>query len=443
MIDVVEEKNSYLSDFQASEASAGGRPSWLRSLQRAAILRFDELGFPTTRKEDWKYTSVAPITSTAFRPAEFDLNGLGARKFHNISPLGAQANQLVFVNGHFSRELSSLEPTAGNVKIGSLAAVLDSDPGLLEPHLGRYAGFDQNAFTALNTAFMRDGAFLLLPEGQVIADPIHLVFIATARRQATVIHPRNLIVVGARCQLTVVESYLGLHNDVYFTNSVTEIVAGDESIVEHYKVQRESEKAFHVGCLEAHPGRNSTFSSLLVSAGGALVRNDVNAVLDREGIECTLNGLYLTRGKQHVDNQTCIDHARPHCSSRELYKGILDGKSSGVFNGKIVVRKDAQKTNARQTNKNLLLSEQALVNTKPQLQISADDVKCTHGATIGQLDEEALFYMRSRGMGEESARGLLTYAFASEVVDGIKIKALHSHVSGVLLRRVPVSKEGL
>lgn len=372
-----------------------------------------------------------------------ELNGLGARKLHDISPLGTQVNQLVFVNGHFSPDLSSLDRLSGNLKAGSLAAMLDSDPGILEPYLGRYASFEQNAFTALNTAFMRDGAFLLLPQGSVIPEPIHLLFVSTARRQSTVIYPRNLIVAGAGCRLTVVESYVGVYNDVYFTNAVTEIVAGDESVVEHYKVQQESEKAFHVGCLQAHPGRSGNFSSCFVSLGGSLVRNDVNAVLDREGIECTLNGLYLTRGKQHVDNQTSIDHAQPHCSSRELYKGILDGKSSGVFNGKIVVRKDAQKTNARQTNKNLLLSDHALVNTKPQLQISADDVKCTHGATIGQLDDEALFYMRTRGIGEETARSLLTYAFASEVVAGIKVEALRSHVDGVLLRQVPRSKEGL
>jgi Fe-S cluster assembly protein SufD len=443
MTDVMEEKNNYLSDFQALEADRGGKPSWFRDLQNSAILRFAELGFPTTRHEDWKYTSVAPITGTAFKPAGFELNGLGAGRLHGLSPLGAQANQLVFVNGYFSPKLSSLDLPAGNLKAGSLAEVVNSDPGILEPHLGRYAGFDQNAFTALNSAFMRDGAFLWLPEGTVIPQPIHLLFVSTARRQATVIYPRNLIVVGAGCRLTVVESYIGIYNDVYFTNTVTEIVAGDESVVEHYKVQRESEKAFHVGCLQAHPGRNSSFSSFFVSLGGSLVRNDVNAVLDREGIECTLNGLYLTRGKQHVDNQTSIDHAQPHCSSRELYKGILDGKSSGVFNGKIVVRKDAQKTNARQTNKNLLLSEQALVNTKPQLQISADDVKCTHGATIGQLDDEALFYMRTRGIGAETARSLLTYAFASEVVDRIRIEALRSHIDSVLLRRVPGSKEDL
>jgi Fe-S cluster assembly protein SufD len=444
MIEVMEEKNSYLSDFQAFETRLGhGEPHWIRSLRKAAIVRFAELGFPTTRHEDWKYTSVAPITRTAFKPAGYELNGLGARKLHDISPLGTQVNQLVFVNGHFSPELSSLDRLPGNLKAGSLAAALDSDPGSLEPYLGRYASFEQNAFTALNTAFMRDGAFLLLPEGSVIPEPIHLLFVSTARRQATVIYPRNLIVAGAGCRLTVVESYIGVYNDVYFTNAVTEVVADDESVVEHYKVQQESEKAFHVGCLQAHPGRSSNFSSCFVSLGGSLVRNDVNAVLDREGIECTLNGLYLTRGKQHVDNQTSIDHAQPHCSSRELYKGILDGKSSGVFNGKIVVRKDAQKTNARQTNKNLLLSDHALVNTKPQLQISADDVKCTHGATIGQLDDEALFYMRTRGMGEETARSLLTYAFASEVVAGIKVEALRSHVDGVLLRQVPRSKEGL
>jgi Fe-S cluster assembly protein SufD len=249
-------------------------------------------------------------------------------------------------------------------------------------------------------------------------------------------HPRNLIVVGTGGRATIVESYVGPGRDAYFTNAVTEIEGGPGAIVEHYKVQRESEAGFHVATVQARLDRDAGFDSYNVSLGGALTRNDINAVLDAEGVQCRLDGLYVASGRQHVDNHTCIDHARPHCGSRELYKGVLDGASRGVFDGRIIVRPDAQKTDARQVNKNLLLSEEALVDTKPQLEIEADDVKCSHGATIGQLDEDAMFYLRSRAISEEAARNLLIQAFVSEVIHRIRIEPLRAGLECLLFTRL-------
>ena len=329
------------------------------------------------------------------------------------------------------------------VKAGSLASALDSDGGLLEEHLARYASYRRNAFTALNTAFVEDGAFVYLPKDAVVKEPIHLLFLSTASKDPAVCHPRNLIVAGSSAQATVIESYAGLEGGVYFTNAVTEIVTGEQSRIDHTRLQRESERAFHVATMEVSQHRDSAFASRSISIGAKLVRNDLNVLLNGEGCDCTLDGLYLAGGEQHVDNHTTIDHAKPHCSSRELYKGILDGKSTGVFNGKIIVRKDAQKTDARQTNNNLLLSEESLINTKPQLEILADDVKCTHGATIGQLDEEALFYLRTRGIGDAAARSLLTYAFASEIIGRIRIQPIQCRLDLLLSRSLSKGHETL
>ena len=289
----------------------------------------------------------------------------------------------------------------------------------------------------MNTAFISDGAFVYIPKDSIVDAPIHLLFIATASGKPEVSHPRNLIVAGANTQVKIVESYVGLDKAVYFTNAVTEIVAGENSVIDHYKLQRESVQAFHVATLQIQQARSTTFSTCSISMGGALVRNDVNAVLDGEGCESVLNGLYLVTGQQHVDNHTQIDHAKPHCSSREFYKGILDEKARGVFNGRIIVRPGAQKTDSKQTNKNLLLSEGALVNTNPQLEIYADDVKCTHGATIGQLSADVLFYLRSRGINLETARNLLTYAFASDITSRIKIESIRTELENILFSRLP------
>jgi len=327
--------------------------------------------------------------------------------------------------------------------VKSLAAAMETDRSLIEPHLARHASFEKDAFTALNTAFMADGGFIYIPPAVVIDRVLHMIFISTAKKEPCVTYPRNLVVVGNGSQASIVESYVSLDRGVYFTNAVTEIVAGNSSVIDFYKIQRESEEAFHVDTLRVVQERDSNFSSHSISLGGSMVRNNVNVMLNGEGAECALNGLYVTKARQHVDNHTAIDHAKAHCNSRELYKGILDDRSTGVFNGRILVRKGAQKTNAKQTNKNLLLSREALVNTKPELEIFADDVKCTHGATIGQLDEEAMFYLRSRGIDEASARVLLTYAFANDLLASMKIKPMQCQIDLVLLSRLSKGHEGL
>jgi Fe-S cluster assembly protein SufD len=299
----------------------------------------------------------------------------------------------------------------------------------VECYLGRHADFDRNPFVALNTAFLGNVTILTIPRNAVIEQPIE---IACESADGTVAHPRTLILVGANAHCTIVETYKGAGK--YLTNAVTEILVGERAVVDHYKVQQESVTAFHISTLQATIGRSATFSSHSTSLGGALVRNDANATLS-EGSDATLNGLYIVNGTQHVDNHTLIDHTMPHGTSHEIYKGILDGKAHAVFNGKIIVRQDAQKTDSKQTNKNLVLSDDAVVDTKPELQIFADDVRCTHGATIGQLDAEALFYLQSRGIGKREARRLLTYAFAQDVVDRIKVQSLRDSLERILFEK--------
>lgn len=430
MMQTSDRKDWYLSTFEGFEKRLNGKStSPVHALRRAAIARFAELGFPTTRDEEWRYTNVAPIARTAFRPViERDGRGLTVGQIEPFTFGDLACHQLVFVNGHYSPEMSSLRPLPKGLRVSSLAAALESDPGALEPHLGRHAPYEDHAFAALNTAFIRDGAFVRIPKGTVLQEPIHLLFVSTARGEATASHPRSLILAEANAQATLIESYVGPEGDVYFTNAVTEVVVGENAALDYYKVQRESRGAFHIARLQVHLGRSSTFSSNVISLGGSLVRNEVSTVLDGEGVESTLNGLYLTDGQQHVDNHTWIEHAGPRGTSREVYKGILDGESKGVFRGRIFVHQAAQKTDAIQSNPNLLLSDRAEITTKPQLEIYADDVRCTHGATIGQLNPDAIFYLRSRGIGEKEARQILVHAFAGEVLDLIRVEEVRTHL---------------
>jgi len=437
MVQVAKEKNIYLSNFARLDHAAV--PSWLRPVRQSAMDCFAELGFPTTREEAWRFTSVAPIAKIPFTPAEpTDLDPKALANVLRHFTFGQwSCCQLVFLNGHFSLTLSSLNAPPKGVVLHGLGTVLKQDPQKLEPYLARYASFEEHTFVALNTAFIADGAFVYIPKGTAIEGPIHLLFISTTDGLPAMSHPRNLIIAEANSQARIVESYVGREGDVYFTNAVTEIVAGENAVIDHYKLQRESIQAFHVATLQAYQSRSANLSTHSISLGGALVRNDVNVVMDGDGCECTLNGFYMVKGHQHVDNHTTIDHARPHGASRELYKGILDEHASGVFNGRIIVRPGAQKTDAKQTNKNLILTEDALVNTNPQLEIHADDVKCTHGATIGQLDADALFYLRSRGIDPETARHLLTYAFASDITSRIKIETIRTGLECTLFTKLP------
>ena len=361
---------------------------------------------------------VAPIARTTFSPG---------RKGIVQPKLAKGPIQLVFANGHL---LSRPESLPAGLEVGGFA----DDPVAVEKHLGKYAAFDQNAFVALNTALTQDGALVRVARGAVIAEPIEIFYLTTAAKEPVAIHPRALILVGPNAQCTIVERYRGVGEGVYFTNAVTEIVVGESAVVDHYKVQQETHSAYHVATLQASVGRSAVFGSHSISLGGALVRHDANAVLS-EGSDGTLNGLYIVNGTQHVDNHTIIDHTQPHATSHEVYKGIIDGKSHAVFNGKIFVRKDAQKTDSKQTNKNLVLSDDAVIDTKPELQILADDVRCTHGATIGQLDAEALFYLQSRGIGKQEAKSLLTFAFAQDVVDRIKVQSLRDSLERVLFEK--------
>jgi len=425
----------YLAAFESLRASRAGEPAFVREARGAAIERFAALGFPTPALEDWRYTNVELIASQPFGAAPATTNGLTAAGTEQLAySLGG--TRLVFVNGRLRADLSSARPAPG-VRAGSLAALLAEDPGAVEPHLGRIADVARRAFPALNAALAPDGAVILVPRGMVVTDPIHLIFVAQPDAERIVAHPRNLIVAGEGSQVTVVESYLGLAAGVAWHNLLTEIVVESGARLRHLRVQRQGEHELHTSAVAAEVGRDGSFSSHVVTLGGRLTRNDLDVVLAAEGAECSLDGLYLLAGAQHLDNHTHIDHAKPHGTSRELYKGVLSGASRGVFNGRIRVRKDAQKTDARQTNRNLLLSDSALVDTKPELEIFADDVKCTHGATIGQLDEASLFYLRSRGVSPEAGRSLLIHAFASEVIGRIPLLPLRAGLEADLLARLP------
>jgi Fe-S cluster assembly protein SufD len=441
MTGVKEKQNSYVSTFaQLEQELTAGAWAWSRSIRKAAIDSFAALGFPSAKLEAWKFTSVAPISKIAFQPAGSEPIDLLAEDLLRL-PLaevafGSRCHRLVFVDGQFNSGLSQVDSLPPGSRVTSLSGALETDSALVQTHLTRYASYDDHAFRALNTAFMQDGAFVQIPVGAILDRPIYLVFVATRREPPTVIYPRNLILAGQASQAQIVESYIGFSDRAYFTNAVTEIVAGENSVVEYYKLQQESDHAFHVGTTQIHQGRYSNFTSHTVTLGGELVRNDLTAVLDGEGVECAVNGLYITSGRQHVDNHTVIDHARPHGASRELYKGVLDGGSSAVFDGSILVRKDAQKTDARQSNKNLLLSEGATINSKPQLEISADDVKCTHGTSIGHLDADAIFYMLSRGISPDAARTLLTFGFANDVLNQMKVEEVRGGLEQAVLTRL-------
>jgi Fe-S cluster assembly protein SufD len=407
--------NSYLAEFERFEKSLPGNgPPFAYRLRQAAIARFAALGFPTSRDEDWRFTNVAPLTKTPFELA------------------GPQTAPATYQTGALP----------AGVIVTSLADALTKHPELVEQHLGRHADSKDHAFVALNTAFLRDGLFVHVPRNVVVEEPIHLNFAAVANERPVVWQRRTLIVVAAGAQCRLIESYRGPDGGGYFTNAVTEVFVGEGAVVDHTKIQEEGDGAFHVSTTQIHLERAGVFTSQAVQLGGALVRNDVNAVFGGERGEATLNGLTLARGRQHIDNHTLIDHARPNCASHELYKCVLDDKAVGVFNGKIFVRPDAQKTDAKQTNQTLLLSEDATINTKPQLEIFADDVKCTHGATVGQLDETALFYLRSRGIGLEQARALLTFGFANDIVSRIQVAPLRDRLEGLLLAGHGLHSEG-
>lgn len=414
----------WLTLFDEFERSRSAWPGWLTALHKAGLAHFAELGIPTTSHEEWRFTNVQPVAGLPLRLAgggtisESDLN-------RQAFP-GLTATRLVFVDGRYAPALSAAPSTGGLAR--SLGADEVPLPPELRQQMARHARYDDNAFAALNTAFMEDGAVVHVAAGRVVGEPIHVMYVSTGRREHALIQPRTLIVAEPNSQVRVIEHHIGLREVTTVTNAVTEIVVGENASVEHIKVQEESGTAYHIATLATQQARSSRLLSHSISLGGLLTRNTIHCALDGVGAEAVLNGLYLGRGKQLVDHHTAIFHNQPNCPSHEYYHGILDGNSTAVFNGKIFVRPEAQKTDAKQTNRNILLSGDATVHTKPQLEIFADDVKCTHGATVGQLDEQSIFYLRARGIGLENARKMLLHAFASEIVNRITIEAVRERL---------------
>jgi Fe-S cluster assembly protein SufD len=428
MSPVAEEKDVFRSSIEAlGPARRGDDPAWLEALRRAARKRFDERPLPTTRDEAWRFTNVAPILRTAFRaPVEGPRSGAAECMLAGLRIADHRGPEIVFVNGRHAPEISTTGTNDG-VEVLSLREALAREPHRVEPHLGRVSGTDQNVFADLNAAMADDGAVVLVAPGRRAIEPIHILFLATSPADArTASHPRTLIVTGRGSEATVVESYGGPPGESYLVNAVTEIVVEEGAGLHHVRLQREGVDGFHLATTAAVLRRDARLSSHSVSLGAALSRHDLRVLFSGPGAECVLNGLFVGRGTQHVDHHTWVDHAVPHGTSRELYKGILDERAHGVFDGKVLVRAGASKTDAQQANKNLLLSREALVDSMPALEILTDDVKCRHGSTTGQLDENALFYLRSRGLGEAQARSLLTYAFASDLVQKLPVPALRA-----------------
>ena len=430
----------FVAEFSALRAELPGHGlEWLDRSRESALDAFATSGFPTPRHEDWKYTRVTAIEKRSFKFAQQNGIHVQARDVERFHLGALECEQLVFVDGRYVDALSNRNLVDGGARITTLESAMNASSQLLESHLGHYADITGQPFCALNTAFMTDGAVIHVKNRGAGKLPVHLLFIAS--REGVVAHPRSLVVAEAGSQTTVLESYTSLVDGCYFTNALTEIALMEEAQVDHYKLQAESTKAFHVATLQVQQGRDSQFASHSISFGGQLVRNDINVLLDGEGAECTLNGLFMASGRQHVDYHTRIDHAKPNGTSEEIYKGILDGRARGVFNGRVKVHPDAQKTDAHQSNKNLLLSRDAEIDTKPELEIYADDVKCSHGATVGQLDEQSLYYLRSRGIGESQARSLLTYGFAKDILDRIDLVPLREKLTDELLKRMPNAEQ--
>jgi Fe-S cluster assembly protein SufD len=423
-------------EIRAAATIAEG-PDWLEPARRAAAERFASVGFPTSRDEEWRFTPITPIAQTAWRPSPAVAAKIPADRLAPFVFGHPEWSTLVFVNGAYSPALSQVSELPRGVRVGSLAEALRGDAGALETHLTRHAPVEGSPFTALNTAGFRDGGLVHVPAGFDLDRPVHFVYVTTPDAQGTAMHPRNLIVVERGARAAVIESYVTLAPDgVYWTNPVTEVAAGAGSWLEHTRIQRESERAYHVGLTHVNQQRDSHYRSFSMAMGAALARHNLHVRLNDENIETLMYGLYLTRGDQVVDNHTAIFHDQPNCRSWEVYKGVLDGRSRAVFNGKVFVQPAAQKTDAKQTNRNLLLSDLAKVDTKPQLEIFADDVKCTHGATVGRLDDIALFYARSRGIPQPSAERLLTYAFAAEVIEEVELEPVRDELDRLVLGRL-------
>jgi len=429
-------ENNYQTAFRSVRELSPTVP-WLELVRASAMDRFEQLGFPTVKDENWKYTNLAPLAKQSFVPASRgDKVSIDPARF--VYPETKNAH-LVVVNGFFSEELSDKTGLENVVAVDLLTAVSDARYNkVARAYLARNAGYHNNGLAALNTAFLQSGLFLLVPKNVKVDAPIQVTFVTDGE---TASFPRLLVVSEEHSSATLIESFVSTGEQQYFTNAIAEVIVKEGARLEHYRMQRESEKAFHTSLTSAELGRNGSYDTTSINLGGRLSRHDISVVMDNEGAECWVDGLYLAGGDQHTDTHSVIDHQQPHCNSHQLYKGILDGNARAVFNGKIFVREGAQKTDAMQTNKNLLLSPQARVDTKPQLEIYADDVKCAHGAAVGQIDQEELFYLQARGINPELARSLLTYGFAEEVIEKIKIDSIKSQLDEFVLRQLNTQLE--
>ena len=432
----------YLAAFKAFAGNGAGRaPSWLKEIREGAIARFAELGFPTTKQEEWRFTSVAAIADRGFVLAHAPRAPLPTPS--DIEPLCVGVGpRVVFLNGRHVPALSSGGTLPAGVRATSLAAALESDVAgeLAREHLARHARWHDSPFAALNTAFLADGAFVHVPAGATLEQPLEVLFLSSGGPAPadgpTVSHPRSLIVLERGARAAVVETYAGLGDGVYWSNAVTEIVVGQGARAELYRVQREGPQGLQVATTHSQQERDSFLGVHVVTLGAALARHDITTVLAGAGAELILNGLYLLRDDQHADHHTVIDHAQPHCASHEYFNGVLAGRAHGVFNGRIIVRPGAQRTDSKQTNNNLLLSTEARADSQPQLEIYADDVKCTHGSTVGPIDQTQLYYLRSRGLSPEAARNILTYGFGAEILDRMRHPAVRDRLDQLIRERL-------
>lgn len=438
----MEVKNWYVSGFKDFETKLNGESgTFLHLIRKIALEKLNDAKFPTMKDEEWKYTSVAPILKHDFLPA------FTARKI-SVKPedlegkvyTGFDCYKLVFANGEYVEELSDLEGLPENVTAGSIRQIINDKPGIVEKYVNKNISHE-NAFNLLNEAYATDGVFVHVPKGVAVDKPFQVIFLGGNKEQKVMAAPHNIFAGEENSQFSVLTNYTTIEDNVYFSNILTEVFLEKHAVMDLYKLQNESETTFHIERAEVTQAETSVFSHYNVTFGGALVRNDINTELKGEYCQSNLYGMYFGSDNQHIDNHSFVNHAKPNCESNELYKGILDDKSRGVFNGKIYVRKDAQKTNAYQSNKTILLSDDARIDTKPQLEIYADDVKCSHGATIGHLDETAYFYIISRGIPADHAKSMLIRAFADDVISKIKIEPLRKQVNKQIfehLRRVEV-----
>jgi len=435
---VVQAKDHYAAEFERLAAGlAGYSAPWLQALRREAMARFATRGFPAPRDENWKYTRTTAIEKRAFGCSATGDPAVDMSRVDELLEIEAAAQRLVFINGRYFPALSRLDALPSGAEVASLGEVMAHRADELQGVLGSIADMDRHPFAALNTAFADDGVYVNLARGTVVEEPLHAVFIATAAHDGHASHPRVVVKAADNSRAVLVERHIGLDAKVYLSNVITEIALGKNAAFDYYRLQEVGTAAFHISGVHINQERDSRLNAHTVTLGSALVRNDTDVRLTAPGAQCELYGLYLAGGRQHVDTHTRIDHLQPHGTSNEYYKGILDGHGRSVFNGKVIVHPDAQQTDARQSNKNLLLSADAEADTKPELEIYADDVKCSHGATVGQLDADAVFYLRSRGIAEAQARNLLTLAFAHEIVDQVKIPALRRCLDQAVMRRLP------